>query len=354
MRNHQHHPRIQHTVSRLKRAGKTGAACLLLAGFLCGCGSASVKTDGGTATAAPNATVAPVEQESIPAAPSPTPTPTPAPTPSPEPTPDPEALEQEAREQRLREAKDGFLWEEGALQAVDAEGNLIRDDYIGVLYFDPAGTYTSGNEELDALVANIISENTDSGMTRMEMLRAMYDYVLEHVEYAGLNNYENSRTPAHGKDGWMPKSAIQALKNHAGNCYCFASALTALARGLGYQAYAAGGVMGGNEEPHGWSLLVQDDGTVLMSDPQIQNLRIRRYDPYDPDMNYIPDLFYKTQEEIGIETGIDYQAQVDPFAAEAEEAAERARQAGLPDAEAGGSTEAADIADPAGNTETAG
>ena len=198
--------------SRLKPAGSVGVICLLLIALLCSCGAAPARTEAAPQSAGASAPDAAQTAVSAPA-PTAAPAPTPTPTPTPESTPDPEALEQQARQQRLSEAKDGFLWEEGWLRAVDAEGNLITDDYVGVLHFDVAGYYTSGNEDLDVLVAKIISENTDSAMTRMEMLRAMYDYILENVDYAGLMNYENSTKPAHGKDGWMPKSALQALRN---------------------------------------------------------------------------------------------------------------------------------------------
>ena len=82
--------------------------CLLLAALLCGCGF--LPTPANTAQ-------------------DPTPAPTPEAEPDPEPTPDPEDL---ARKQRLTDAKDGFLWNNGFLQAIDDEGNPLTDRYIGV------------------------------------------------------------------------------------------------------------------------------------------------------------------------------------------------------------------------------
>ena len=262
--------------------------CLLVAAFLSGCGGAATLSD---------------------------PTPEPTPTPTPEPTPDPETL---ARQQRLENAKDGFLWDEGRLQAIDEEGNYIADDYIGVLYFDPDGYYTSGDSELDELVATLILEKTDPDMTRMEMLRAMYDHTLESITYVGLANQEYSYLPAHGEDGWMVPTAIETLKNERGNCYCYAAELCALARGLGFQAYATGGMVGATMDPHGWVQILDENGTTWMCDSEIA-YRQAWYQEYmlgqEPDP---PDLFYKAPDEIGIETGLSYTAQHDPYLAEAE------------------------------------
>ena len=176
-------------------------------------------------------------QPDPPARPSPSPTPVPPPTPTP--TPDPE---EEARRKRLEEEQDGFLWDNGYLYAVDEEGNLRTDCWIGVLYFGEDGRYTSGSKELDILVADVIDRNTDDSMTRFEKLRAVYDYTRDHIEYVGYANHEMTYEPAHGEDGWMIPIAIKAIEDTHGNCYYFAAEFAALARGLGYQAYAVGGV----------------------------------------------------------------------------------------------------------------
>ena len=245
--------------------------------------------------------------------------------------------------QRLAQAKDGFLWDdEGYLQAVDGEGNLLSACYIGVLHFRRDGRYSSGSRELDALVASVIHENTDPDMTRMQMLEAMYDYTIGHIRYAGLSNYECSMQPAHGRNGWMPELAIRALRDGNGNCYCFAAAFAALARGLGYQAYATGGICGGTEDPHGWVQILDEDGNMWMNDPEIE-FRFGDYQAQIESGKPAPDLFYKSPDEIGAETGISYRAQCDPYAAEQKEAAEREnRSAKLKEAAA---SAAAGIAD---------
>ncbi len=269
-------------------------ACLLVAALLCGCGFSPTPANSG-------------------------PDPEPEATPEPTLSPDPEAL---AREQRLTDAKDGFLWDDGFLQAIDDEGNLRTDCYIGVLHFGPDGKYTSGSRELDELVAKVVSEYTDSAMTRMEMLRAMYDYTIGNLRYVGLANYNCSYLPAHGKDGWMPELAIKALNNGYGNCYSFAAVFAALARGVGYQAYATGGQVGGTEDPHGWVQILDEAGNTWLSDPEIE-FRFGSYYKSVQSKKTAPDLFYKSPDMIGAETGMSYRALRDPYEAEEKEAQER-------------------------------
>ena len=123
-----------------------------------------------------------------------------------EPSKSPEeiAAEQERRE-RLNAQKDGFLFDKGYLYAVDGEGDLIRDGYVGVLYFGEDGRYTSGSQDLDRLVAGVIRKNTKDDMTRMEMLHTMYEYTRDNIKYVGFGNHDYSYEPAHGKDGcrWL-------------------------------------------------------------------------------------------------------------------------------------------------------
>ena len=282
-------------IQQLNRLGRFCRVCLLLAALLCGCGLTPT-----------------------PANSSPDPSPTPTVKPKSEMMSDPKE-EVSAEEERLSAAKDGFLWDDGFLQAIDEEGNLLTACYVGVLQFGLDGRYTSGSRELDELVAKVILENTENDMTRMEMLRAMYEYTIKNIRYIGQANYTNSYLPAHGKDGWMPELAIKALRDGYGNCYGYAAAFAALARGLGFQAYAVGGQVGATEDPHGWVEILDDAGNVWMNDPEIE-YRMGEYQKQVQGKEPVPDLFYKEPDKIGAETGLNYRALCDPFAAEAKEA----------------------------------
>lgn len=235
-------------------------------------------------------------------------------TPEPTPTlsPEEEAAQQE-RQARLAAQKDGFLLDKGYLYAVDEAGELRRNTYVGVLYFREDGRYTSGSEDLDRMVAGAIRKSTDEKMTRMEMLRAMYEYTRDHIKYVGFGNHEDSYRAAHGKDGWMVESATYALENGTGNCYHFAATFAALARGVGFQAYAASGLIGSEDQEHGWVEIVDDTGEVWYSDPETEYAR-----SYWMKQEF--DLFYKSKDEIGSVTGIGYQELTDPFEAERKEA----------------------------------
>jgi len=116
----------------------------------------------------------------------------------------------------------------------------------------------------------------------------------------------------------MVENAAYALENGTGNCYHFASTFAALARGIGFQAYAASGVIGSEEQEHGWVEIVDDDGTVWYSDPETEYAR-----SYWMDQKY--DLFYKSKDEIGSVTGIGYLEMTDPFEAERKEAEQQGR-----------------------------
>ena len=270
---------------------------LLISSLLCGCG------------------ISPAPANTA----DPTPMPKPAATPTPTPTPDPEEL---ARRQRLSDAKDGFVWEDGYLEAIDEEGNLLTDCYIGILHFGKDGRYTSGSKDLDRLTAKVVRDNTDLSMTRMEMLRAMYDYTMGNIEYLVNLNYECSFTPAHGKDGWMPELAVKALETGRGNCYSYAAVFAALARAVGFQAYATGGGVGAGKDPHGWVQIVDEDGNEWLNDPEIE-YRYGDYYERVQSLETAPDLFYKAPDMIGAETGMDYVPGCDPYEAEAKEAEER-------------------------------
>ena len=241
--------------------------------------------------------------------------PTPAAT-TPEPTPtlspEEEAAQQE-RQARLAAQKDGYLLDKGYLYAVDETGELRSNTYVGVLYFREDGRYTSGSEDLDRMVAGAIRKSTDEKMTRMDMLRAMYEYTRDHIKYVGFGNHEDSYKAAHGKDGWMVESATYALENGTGNCYHFAATFAALARGVGFQAYAASGLIGSEDQEHGWVEIVDDSGEVWYSDPETEYAR-----SYWMKQEF--DLFYKSKDEIGSVTGIGYQELTDPFEAERKEA----------------------------------
>ncbi len=213
------------------------------------------------------------------------------------------------RETKGQEAQCDFLWKDGYLYAIDENGDYLNQQYVGVLFFDENGRYSSGSAELDEKVAAVIAEETDDTMTRFGKLRAMYVYTRDHIRYVGLGNHDLSYKPAHGPGGWMIDMALYALNNGRGNCYHFAALFTAFARGLGYQAYAVGGEIGSMDQQHGWIEIIDESGEIFCCDPETE-YSYRYWQKKEPD------LFYKSEETIGVEMGLSYSPQCDPFEAE--------------------------------------
>lgn len=281
---------------------KQGLLLLLVSAMLCGC-SLMAQPAGPD----PNSTSTAILSSAPPEEPVPTPEPTPTPIPK----------EELKRQEREKKQQDGFVVEQGYLYAVEKNGEPKCNTYIGVLFFDKYGRYTSGSKELDRLVAAVIRKNTTERQTRMQKLKAMYEYTRDNIKYLGFGNHDLSYEPAHGKDGWMTDCAIYALENGVGNCYHFAATFAALARGLGYQAYATSGVIGSQEQQHGWVEILDEAGNIWYSDPETEYSRIYW-------LQEKHDLFYKSKEDISATTGILYMQMKDPFEAEAAEARERA------------------------------
>lgn len=157
----------------------------------------------------------------------------------------------------------GFVNLHGYLYSIGEDGYALKNSFIGSLRFDNNGRYTSGNYELDDYVAAALRENTDSGMEREEMLRVMYDYTRDHYKYLRRNYYQVSDI------GWCMKEALTMYSTGMGNCYCYASAFWAAARGLGYDALCVSGTIGSERSPHGW-VTISIDGVHYVFDVEIE------------------------------------------------------------------------------------
>ena len=61
----------------------------------------------------------------------------------------------------------GFVNLGGYLYYVDEDGRFAQDTEIGGIYFGSDGRYTSGSEELDALVAEVLAPICEAGSPSM-------------------------------------------------------------------------------------------------------------------------------------------------------------------------------------------
>lgn len=172
-------------------------------------------------------------------------------------------------EERLLAAEDGFLLLDGYLYEVDSDGSIKTDFSDGMLSFGADGRYTSGDDELDAIVAALIVSQTPEKASRLERLGALYAYVRDNMTYVGFESASLGTTSPNGADGWGNGVAKTALSGLKGNCYYYNSAFTALARGLGYQAYIVTGTCGLPARPHCWCE-IEMDGSVFYCDPELE------------------------------------------------------------------------------------
>lgn len=147
--------------------------------------------------------------------------------------------------------QDGFFWVDGYLYCLGEDGYVLKNRYVGSLFFGPDGRYTSGSQELDGYVAQVILENTDDTMDRETRLRTVYEYCRDSFTYLRRNYYKV------GDIGWQLNEALTMYSTGQGNCYCYASAFWAAARGLGYDAKIVSGLVNRNA-PHGWVEILRD------------------------------------------------------------------------------------------------
>lgn len=179
----------------------------------------------------------------------------------------------------------GFMHVEGRLYYVKEDRYLLRDGHVGTLYFGADGAFTSGNEELDGIVAGLLDEmitqNPDAD--RLALLRVAFNHCYQNYTYR--RSYDNH--PDVGSHGWEIQRALDMFKNGKDNCYGYAAIFWALARGLGYDALAVSGRVLSDEQPHSWCIIEMEDGKDYFFDPQWQYSYTER-GVFDYDMFRIP------------------------------------------------------------------
>ena len=160
--------------------------------------------------------------------------------------------------------KPGFVHVDGWLYYVKEDGYFLTDGNLGKLTFNASGRYTSGDTVLDSYVAELIKgfQQSNPGKDRRELLRVAYDHcVTGGYSYLRRNIYKKGHT------GWEVGDAKVMFETKRGNCYNFAAAFWALARGLGYEAYAIAGNCTKTVQPHGW-VQIEFDGANYFFDPE--------------------------------------------------------------------------------------
>lgn len=167
------------------------------------------------------------------------------------------------KESLVSMTRDGFLWFGGYLYRLGEDGFFLTDEESDGLYYDKNGRYTSGSAELDGYVAQTLSDFMTPDAARLDDLRAVYYHVKNDFQYLTRNYYDSGAT------GWDIDEALTIFRTNKGNCYCYAGAFCALARGLGYNARTYSGSIGIENQPHAWTEITLD-GKIYICDPEIE------------------------------------------------------------------------------------
>ena len=130
-------------------------------------------------------------------------------------------------------------------------GDIARNSTVSGSTFGADGRFTTGDAWVDGQLRQIVLSQTDSRMTRDEMLRAFFAYCRDNYRYLKWNLYRA------GDTSFMLDAARQMLSTGRGNCYCYASVFWYLARWLGYDAKIYSGTVFGDY--HCW---VEIDGYI--------------------------------------------------------------------------------------------
>ena len=165
---------------------------------------------------------------------------------------------------------DGFYNINSRLYHVlDGQFLYSTSDSQGYVY-NADGQSTTGNDELDEFLANIIAKWTNDDMTRNQKIRALYNYVRDYYTYLARDHV------AKGSTGWEPAYALAFFQRGKGNCYSFSSAFYLLVRQLGLEAQTVMGDIGPvNHRPHCW-VRIKLDGSWRLFDPELEMSYRRR------------------------------------------------------------------------------
>ena len=159
----------------------------------------------------------------------------------------------------------GFLVRDGWLYYVQGNYLFLKNEEMDGFRFGADGRYTSGNARLDEVVAQILYELTQEhpNANRRALLRLAFD------KCCSYELIEKGNTLS-GQTDWQIEEALIMLLDEKGDCYNYAAAFWALARGLGYDARLCTGTEGQQQVPHGW-VEIAFDGQDYIFDPERQH-----------------------------------------------------------------------------------
>lgn len=163
---------------------------------------------------------------------------------------------------------------DGWLYAAWPDGTMIVDMDWGVWTFGLDGRYTTGSEELDRALYDVLAACGADRMDTDAALEAAYLYVRHNYEY--LVRPEDMTVEEVGATGWEYERAERFFRYGGGTCYGFAAAFGLLARALGQEAYIVAAQVNEYHGPHGF-VVIPADGIDWIYDVELENTRPERH-----------------------------------------------------------------------------
>jgi len=173
---------------------------------------------------------------------------------------------------------------EGYIYYIKEDGTRASGESLGILDFTNVGYYTTGDLELDDLLAVFFR---DAGAEKyefgsIEQLQALFKWEVNHFRYLKSEMIEG------GTHGWENDAAKLMLEKGKGNCYSFAALFYQASKAIGYEPIAYSGRINVSK-PHGW-VEITIDGTLYIFDPEIC------YNQYYLNADYTQSFFMKTYD----------------------------------------------------------
>lgn len=182
----------------------------------------------------------------------------------------------------------GFFFVGPALHYIDEKGNPVISASAQGLDFNKKGEVTSGDDEVDKGIHEIISEVIDfEKMDKNDMRHALFDYMVDE------NNFKYMTRNYYGYEdvSWLLDEAKVMLETRKGNCYNFTAVFYYLMRAIGFNPVAYSGTVGSDNRPHAWTEM-EKNGQNFLYDVEYQYANPGS-NTYQRDQNYMDRYHYR-------------------------------------------------------------
>ena len=167
------------------------------------------------------------------------------------------------------------------LHYIGEDGTAAVNTTVDGRSYNECGEFTSGNNELDRRLWEILEQTIDpADMSDDEMRRAVYDYVVTNF------SRESDEIYPLGAQGWAAEAALRMLENGKGSSYGYAALFYELARFVGCEPVLISGVIYGQQTqfeavdgtrvtapggtmPHAW-VEIKEQGLSYLYDPELE------------------------------------------------------------------------------------